>query len=64
MYKTEDLRYGITTDSKTENYDNVLCAYLDHSCGSWVIGGPDEIRNLIADLRAILSKITYQEQIP
>lgn len=28
--------------------------YLPHSCDSWVIGGPKQIRLLIADLQAAL----------
>lgn len=30
--------------------------YLPHSCDSWVIGGPEEIRALIADLQAALER--------
>jgi len=29
-------------------------AFLPHSCDEWVIGGPDEVRALIADLQAAL----------
>lgn len=31
-------------------------AYLPHSCEEWVIGGPDEVRALIADLEDMLHK--------
>jgi hypothetical protein len=31
-------------------------AYLPHSCQEWIIGGPDEIRALIADLEEVLIK--------
>lgn len=36
-------------------------AYLPHSCDEWVIGGPDEIRALIADLQAALAKLEATE---
>lgn len=29
-------------------------AYLPHSCDAWVIGGPDNVRAMIADLQAAL----------
>lgn len=29
--------------------------YLPHSCGCWVVGGPDNIRALIHDLQAVLA---------
>ena len=32
-------------------------AYLEHSCGEWIIGGPVEIRQLIADLTKLLEKM-------
>ena len=32
-------------------------AYLPHSCDHWVIGGPDDVRALIADLTAALEKM-------
>ena len=28
--------------------------FLPHSCGEWVIGGPDEIKMMIEDLQAAL----------
>lgn len=33
------------------------CAYLPHSCGEWVIGGPEQIKLLIADLEKVLKKM-------
>lgn len=41
-------------DSKTDDYDRVSGVYLPHSCDEWVIGGPDQIRALIADLEEML----------
>lgn len=29
-------------------------AWLPHQCNQWVIGGPDEVRQMIADLQAAL----------
>jgi hypothetical protein len=29
-------------------------AYLPHSCDQWVIGGPEEVKLLISDLREFL----------
>ena len=29
------------------------CAYLDHTCEDWIIGGPDEVRTMIDDLLVI-----------
>jgi hypothetical protein len=32
-------------------------AFLPHSCDAWVIGGPDQIRALIADLESALQTL-------
>lgn len=37
-------------------YSPLGTAYLPHSCDEWVIGGPDQIRALIADLQAALGE--------
>ena len=31
-------------------------AFLPHSCDAWVIGGPEQVRALIADLQAWLAE--------
>jgi len=36
----------------------VPCAYLPHSCDQWVIGGPEELRLMIAELTALIEKIS------
>jgi hypothetical protein len=41
-------------DNRSGETLNAGVAYLPHSCNEWVIGGPDEIRAMIADLQAIL----------
>ena len=33
------------------------CCYLPHSCGKWIIGGPDEVRAMLDDLTAILANM-------
>lgn len=40
---------------------NRLAAQLPHSCDEWVIGGPKEIDDLIADLTELKKKLTPQE---
>lgn len=42
-------------DSNDGGECSIPCVALRHSCGSWVIGGPDQIRALIADLEVALS---------
>ena len=33
------------------------CCWLPHSCGEWVIGGPEQARALVADLQAWLDAL-------
>lgn len=57
-YKKGDIR----TDARfvgldeRDDYRSVKSGevYLDHSCGSWIIGGKVEIQALIEDLQAVL----------
>lgn len=42
-------------DSKTCKTRKHPCAFLPHSCDSWVIGGADEIKLLIKDLLVIIN---------
>ncbi len=39
----------------------VPVAFLPHSCGQWIIGGPKEIRALIVDLRMALLAMGAKE---
>lgn len=39
-------------------------AALPHSCGKWIIGGPVEIADLIADLTAILAQGKQDRVLP
>ena len=57
MYKSADLFYGSTKDSKTDDYDRGTWAYLDHSCDDWVIGGLPEIDAMIKDLTELKKKL-------
>lgn len=37
--------------------DDPNAVRLEHSCGEWEIGGPDEVRALIRDLKGVLNKM-------
>lgn len=50
MYKRGELQIRDTYDSRTDDYVDGTYACLPHSCGSWVIGGKQEMLLLIADL--------------
>lgn len=36
-------------------------AFLPHSCSRWIIGGPDEVKHLIADLMLALQPLCANE---
>jgi hypothetical protein len=38
-YKSGEVKWGEVMDTQTDNYDEILGAYLPHSCDKWVIGG-------------------------
>ncbi len=40
------------------------CAFLSHSCDEWVIGGPQAVRQMIADLTAALATMEGQHVDP
>lgn len=46
-------------DSRQDGYVKIQhpCVYLPHSCEEWVIGGPDQIEQLISDLKEALEII-------
>ncbi len=52
-----------STDAREDNgYDDEgapkpPCVYLPHSCDEWVVGGPDNVRAMIADLQAALERM-------
>ena len=43
-------------------YGGEVVAYLPHSCDEWVIGGPDECRQLMADLMRALAKLEGKDE--
>lgn len=53
-YCFEDDHKHRLRDSRSKNVYGALTAYLPHSCDEWVIGGVDEIKQMIADLKATL----------
>lgn len=50
--------------SAPEAADCRQVAALPHSCGEWVIGGPVEIADLIADLTALLAQGKQDRVLP
>ena len=60
MYKPGDLKIlgrhqrRIYDSSTFEFYSKTEGAYLEHRCEEWYIGGPEQIRALIADLQRAL----------
>ena len=42
-------------DSSGDEECAIPCVMLKHSCGSWVIGGREQVTALIADLQAALA---------
>ncbi len=56
----------IVFDSRTKGKDYrrfvapEICLYLPHSCDEWVIGGEEQIMQLIEDLKAALLIIEKQ----
>lgn len=42
---------GVYDSRATNSGDKIHGAYLNHSCGEWVIGGIEQIDALIADLQ-------------
>lgn len=53
VYAVEDSRGG----------DSVVPPFvqLPHSCSAWIIGGPNELRVMIGDLRRLLNQITGEK---
>ena len=55
MYQKGEVRWGVETDTRTQDYDSVEGAYLPHSCDRWVIGGVESIKLLIDDLQKLVN---------
>ncbi len=54
-----DHDYGEHTVADSRRREIALgpAVYLPHSCDSWVIGGPEQIRTMIDDLQKVLIKL-------
>ena len=52
-----DHKHEIMDTKHDYNYVKSPCAYLEHSCDDWVIGGPEQIEMLISDLKVALLKM-------
>ena len=57
MYRKGDLQVthdSYVSDARDDNYEGVPSgtAYLEHSCGEWVIGSVENAQALIEDLQA------------
>lgn len=68
MYRQGDVsveKLEDTYDSRNEGEDTLsqyeYVAYLPHSCGSWIVGGKEQIEILIQDLQQIL-KDNFQRE--
>jgi hypothetical protein len=57
MYKKNEIKIGSVEDSDLEGWKIVYGAYLEHHSAEWVIGGREEIVNLIEDLKECLKKL-------
>ena len=46
-------------DARAEDGERVTCPYvhLPHSCDDWIIGGPEQVEAMIADLTAALAEM-------
>ena len=67
MYKKGDVKVSskdeYLVDTRTDEYDNVplFSAYLEHSCDDWIIGGPEQIKQLILDLLGLYQILTEEK---
>lgn len=60
MYHPGDVKVDVNSYDAREDpgsdynsaEDPALVAYLPHSCDSWIIGGPEQIEQMIRDLKA------------
>lgn len=43
-------------DARGHDDNPIGTVFLPHSCDAWVIGGPDQVKDLIDDLLALLDK--------
>ncbi len=59
MVKAGDCIYDSTEVTMAGDYDRkpVGTVYLPHRCDQWVIGGEDQVWDMIRDLQQVLVKI-------
>jgi len=66
--REEDAEWAASTDARHEyGYEDAgrprpPFVYLPHSCEEWIIGGPDEIKAMIADLQSALKMMTTRPE--
>lgn len=53
----QDGEPGVYDSANGNELHKAPVMYLNHSCGPWVIGGPNEVRSLIGDLTRALAKM-------
>lgn len=54
-YEKGQLEFGHVCDTETEDYDSGEWFYLPHSCNEWVIGGREQVEQLIQDIQEKLN---------
>ena len=72
MYMKGDLKIGKVFDSETETDDDCnpigpdtgYWAHLPHACDQWVIGGRQQVKDLIDDLAVGLEKLPEETEEP
>lgn len=57
LFVTREEKPGAGAWGEMSRYHGPIAAFLPHHCDAWVIGGPDEVRALIADLTAALEEM-------
>ena len=50
----DDAYHSRLHDARSDGLPEYGEVYLPHSCDEWVIGGPEQVRALIADLETVL----------
>lgn len=60
-YCDHDDDHRVPMDSRNDYERPKVAAYLPHSCDEWVIGGPEQVRAMIADLQEALKVMGGEE---
>ena len=58
-YHSSEFGHVHLIDDTRDDLDDIgaPCAYLPHSCDEWVIGKPENIKQMIEDLREAIERI-------